>query len=156
MGEKDMHINGTLSPESRKQLQRRESICVCFCQGAGGIYCTFSLHAYCQTLLEAAGRTTFPLWKVHGAALLFCTGVMLVILHWAFKEALQRETDCKPAASFFVHYWCHRNLTFSSIAVDCGYMACTTTQKHLMELHPFSRTVQTLSLTLQLSQVSSP
>lgn len=54
---------------------------------------TFSFHADCQTLLEAAGRTTFSLGKVHRAALLFCTSVMLVILNWAFKESLQRGKE---------------------------------------------------------------
>lgn len=47
----------------------------------GAVDCTFSLHAHSQTLLKAAERTTFPLGKVHGAALLFRAGVMLVILH---------------------------------------------------------------------------
>ena len=62
-------------------------------RGVGAVYCTFSLHAHCQTLLEAAERATFPLREVHGAALLFRTGVTLVILHRAFKEALQRERE---------------------------------------------------------------
>lgn len=42
---------------------------------------SFSLHPHRQTLLKATGGTTFPLRKVHRAALLFCTSVMLVILH---------------------------------------------------------------------------
>lgn len=32
---------------------------------------TFSFHSHCQTLLEAAERTAFPLGQIHGAALLF-------------------------------------------------------------------------------------
>lgn len=42
---------------------------------------TFPLHAHRQALLEAAIRAAFPLGRVHRAALFFCTGVMLVILH---------------------------------------------------------------------------
>lgn len=72
---------------------------------------TLSLHAHCQTLLEAAVWTTLPLGKVHGAALLFCTGVMLVILYCAFKEALRREKQnnyktvvliCKDSSDYII------------------------------------------------------
>lgn len=68
---------------TRHVAMEHERMCAsfCVCGGVGTIYCTFSFHAHCQTLLEAAERTTFPLRKVHSAALLFCTDVMLVILH---------------------------------------------------------------------------
>lgn len=71
---------------------RHKYVIMCVC----GV-CTFSSHAHCQTLLEAAERTTFPLCQVHGAALLLRTGVVLVVLHRALKEALkkQEERGCK-------------------------------------------------------------
>lgn len=74
-----MQVSGTqgMSQWSRIRVPVHERICVYFCVG---VY-TFSSHADRQTLLEAAGGTTFPLGKVHGTPLLFCTGVVLVILH---------------------------------------------------------------------------
>lgn len=67
----------------RVAMKQNKNICVCFCVGVfvcvRGV--TFSFHAHSQTLLEAAERASFPLGKVHRAALLFCTGVMLVVLH---------------------------------------------------------------------------
>lgn len=111
--------------------------------GAKAIYCTFSLHAYCQTLLEAAGRTTFPLWKVHRAALLFCTDVVLVILHWAFKEALQTERynvhllfhSLQITRQCRIHLIIVAEIIYLSlIVVDYGCLECTIIPKHLMVL----------------------
>lgn len=69
------------SVENKKSRFTAEVMSAVFCMGAGAFYFTFSLHANCQTLLEATKRTPLPLRKVHGAVLLFCAGVLLAILH---------------------------------------------------------------------------
>lgn len=66
-----------MAQRGKTQVQRQNYVLY----AKGKVNSTFSLHAYSQTLLEAAERTAFPLRKVHRAALLVYTCVVFVILH---------------------------------------------------------------------------